>query len=215
VKRLLIGPAVVMALALTLFPSTLFAQADPASLVRRYIEAFDRGDLDAAMALLTDDAVMRVEGERRGGHLCDETSCVGKQAIRQEYARRGERHDLTIADLQVAGSTVTVRLEIRSDRIQTSGVGRAVHVWVFRLRGDQIASVEERLDQTDPQTARHRQTRAAGQAAPAAAPAPAQLPRALPRTGQLTFPLITTLLVGLPLLAGGAVLRRLAHRGSG
>jgi ketosteroid isomerase-like protein len=214
VKRLVIGPAVVMALALTLFPSTLFAQADPASLVRRYIEAFDRGDLDAATELLTDDAVMRVEGERRGGHLCDEASCVGKQAIRQEYARRGDLHDLTIADLQVSGSTVTVRLEIRSDRTQASGVERAVHVWVFRLRGDQIASVEERLDHTDSQTARHRQTRVAGQAA-VAAPAPAQLPRALPRTGQLTFPLIITLLVGLPLLAGGAVLRRVAHRGSG
>jgi ketosteroid isomerase-like protein len=202
VRRLLIPLILLLTLAAT--SSVTLAQVDPAALVEQYVEATDRDDLDAAMALFTDDAVLRVQGQRQGGNLCDDSPCVGKDAIRRELERRRGLHDLQVVDVRVAGNVVTARVEIRSDRTRASGVERAVHIRVFELRGDRIASVEERVDLGDPQTASHRQTQSAARARPGATPAQ------LPRTGETPPAHLPAALLGLALVAGGALTRRLA-----
>ena len=202
-RRLVIPLTLLLALAAT--SPVALAQVDPAALVEEYIEAADRDDLDAVMALFTDDAVLRALGQRQGGSLCDDSPCVGKDAIRREHERRRGLHDLRLVDVQVAGNVVTARVEIRSDRTRASGVERAVHVRVFELRGDKIASLEERVDLGDPQTARHRQAQQVARARPGAMPAQ------LPRTGEAPPAHLPAALLGLALHAGGALTRRLAR----
>jgi ketosteroid isomerase-like protein len=179
------------------------AQVNPVALVEEYIEATDRDDLNAVLALFTDDAVLQVQGQRQGGHLCDDSPCVGKDAIGREHERRQGLHDLQLVDVQVSGNVVTAVVEIRSDRTQASGVSRARHIWVFELRGDKIASLEERVDLGDPETVSHRLTQQAGRGRPGLTPAQ------LPRTGEAPPPHPFAAWLGVALVACGILARRL------
>jgi ketosteroid isomerase-like protein len=195
--------SLVMFLALGAMSPIAVAQVNPVALVEEYVEAKDRDDLDAALALFTDDAVLQVQGQRQGGHLCDDSPCVGKDAIRREHERREGIHDLQLVDVQVSGNVVTAVVEIRSDRTQASGVSRARHIWVFELRGDKIASLEERVDLGDSETVSHRLTQQAGRGRPGVTPAQ------LPRTGEAPPPHPFVAWLGVALVACGILTRRL------
>src|SRR5438874_11631281 len=73
---------VLLAAMLVLAPSTPApAEVDPASLAERDLAAESRGDVAAALALYSDDAIVQYGG------LCW-TPCVGKAAIQKELERR-------------------------------------------------------------------------------------------------------------------------------
>jgi hypothetical protein len=86
------------------------AQADPEAIAWQFIEAHNRGDIEAALALLADDAMV----VNAAGDLCAPSPCVGKAAIRRQlewWVAVGTQY--TTISAQVSGTTVTARLELR------------------------------------------------------------------------------------------------------
>jgi hypothetical protein len=130
------------------------AQVDPASLAHREVAAESRGDVAAALALYSDDAIVQYGG------LCW-TGCVGKDAIQKELARRvAANNHAKIVGEYVSGNVAVVKTEVRlidkSGRpLEWSpGVDRVV-VWdIYEVRGSKIAIVTLVGQHTDPQTAR-------------------------------------------------------------
>jgi hypothetical protein len=149
------------------------AQADPEAIARQYIEAHNRGDVEAVLALLTDDAVV----VNAAGGLCEPTPCVGKAAIRRELERRvAIGAQFTLIGVQVSGTTVVDRHELRHERVRAAGAERALISHTYEVRDGKIASIRGTLDGMDPQTAAYiAQERGRGPAP--AGPAPAQIPR--------------------------------------
>lgn len=145
--------ATVVGLAVTLFAATASAQTptpgqvDPAALAQQQIDALNAGNLDAAMAFFTNDAVW----QGSGGCLA---ACVGTAAVRAEWAAFVADHlHVTTISSQVSGSTVTGVREAASDYIRAAGVERIRFSFTLEVRGDKIASIRLVIDASDPQTA--------------------------------------------------------------
>ena len=107
-------------------------------------------------------------------------------------------HQLDIVDIQVSGTTLTARVEARTDATRAAGVERIIQVFTLEFREDKISALQVRPDLTDPETAALRS-------------------RLLPTTGvgpasttDTALPLVLPLGVGL-LLVGG-LLTALAFR---
>ena len=134
------------------------AQTGPALLAAQDMAAQSRGDVDAALALYSDDASVQ------GGGLCW-TPCVGKAAIRQELERRVEAtNHAAIVGEYVSGNVAAVKTEVRVGPAGKSGPGGSVQwspgvdrlvVWnLYEARDGKIAFVTLVGERTDPQTAR-------------------------------------------------------------
>src|SRR6266446_4959342 len=87
--------------------STSTLGQDPLSAARRYVEAVNRGDVTAIVALFTDDATVA------HGRICT-PPCVGDlAAVRRQYEQDvASAIKLTIVDSQVSGNTVSIRIEL-------------------------------------------------------------------------------------------------------
>ena len=142
---------------------TCGSQFDLAGLGRQELEAINAGDVDRAMALFTENAVLQ------GTPGCS-TPCVGKQAIRLELENlvADDTHS-TVVEVDVSGNTLTRRLETTSDSIRESQVDRIIVEETLEFTGDKISSITQRPVLADAQTS----TFVASLAAP---PLPAQLP---------------------------------------
>jgi hypothetical protein len=132
------------------------AQVGPASLAEQDMAAESRGDVAAALALYSDDAIIQ------GGGLCW-TPCVGKAAIQKELERRvAAKNRASVTGKYVSGNVAVIKSEVRlsekpggSPTIQWSpGVDRIV-VWnIYEIKEGKIAVVTLVGQRTDPQTAR-------------------------------------------------------------
>jgi hypothetical protein len=120
------------------------AQADPVTVQQQLFDALARSDVQAALALFTEDAVIDSESG-----FCAKAPCVGKAAIQDK-----SRH-VTPLNTYVSGNVLVTRFEARSAAIQKAGVDRII-LWSIReMRGDKIASTRCCLpERTDSQTAR-------------------------------------------------------------
>ena len=144
-KRFLVVPAVLLAVAVvvltTSWSGTTSAQTptpgqvDPAALHQQQIDTLNAGDLDAMMALFTDDAVY----QNASGCVDD---CVGTAAIRAEFATHVADHlHVTRTSFEVSGNTVTGEAEVTSDSLRAGGVERIVFSFTVEVRGDKISSL--------------------------------------------------------------------------
>ena len=124
------------------------AQVDPASLAEQDLAAESRGDVAAALALYSDNAIVQYGG------LCW-SPCVGKAAIRKELERRvAAKNQFKIIGKYVSGNVAVVQTELRIGYIEKSGVDRII-VWnIYEVTGDRIAVATLVGQRTDPQTAR-------------------------------------------------------------
>ena len=124
------------------------AQIDPASLAEQDLAAESRGDVAAALALYSDNAIVQYGG------LCW-SPCVGKAAIRKELERRvAAKNRFKIIGKYVSGNVAVVQTELRIGYIEKSGVDRVL-VWnIYEVTGDRIAVATLVGQRTDPQTAR-------------------------------------------------------------
>jgi hypothetical protein len=105
------------------------AQGDPAAVQQQLYTALARGDVGAAVALFTDDAVI--------DYVADKTRRV------------------TALNTYVSGNVVLTRFEARSATIQRAGVDRIILWGIREMRGDKIATTRCcQPERTDPQTAR-------------------------------------------------------------
>ena len=124
------------------------AQVDPVSLAERDLAAESRGDVAAALALYSDDAIVQ------NGGLCW-TPCVGKAAIQKELERRvAAQNQFKIIGKYVSGNVAVVQTEVRIGYIEKSGVDRVVAWNIYEVTGDKIAVATLVGQRTDPQTAR-------------------------------------------------------------
>ena len=123
------------------------AKVNPASLAEQDLAAESRGDVAAALALYSDDAIVQYGG------LCW-TPCVGKAAIQQELERRvAARNVWTVIGKYVSGNVAVIQTELKIGFIEGSGVDRVV-VWnIYEVKGDKIAVATLVGQRTDPQTA--------------------------------------------------------------
>jgi hypothetical protein len=124
------------------------AQADPAAVAQRELAAESRGDVAAALALYSDDAIVQ------NGGLCG-SACVGKPAIQKELERRlAAKNRWTILGKYVSGNVAVVKTALQIGFIEGSGVDRVIVWCIYELKGDKIAVATLVGQRTDPQTAR-------------------------------------------------------------
>jgi hypothetical protein len=128
------------------------ALADPVAVQQQLLDALARGDVAAALALYTDDAVIDSES----GH-CAKAPCVGKAAIQKDLERyvADKTRRVTLLNTYVTGNVLVTRFEARSATIQQAGVERIILWQIRETRGDQIASTRCCMpERTDAQTLR-------------------------------------------------------------
>lgn len=126
------------------------AQEDPIAIRNKYEEAISGGDVDTALALFADDAVLQV------GSSCP--PCVGKARIREwlEARVKEKAHWTTIAN-SLSGNVLTSRVEVRHDRTRKAGVERIINRVFTEVKGGKIVSMRAAPELSDPETARYRQ----------------------------------------------------------
>lgn len=128
------------------------AQADPADVQQKLLDALARSDVPAAVALFTDDAVIDSESG-----TCAKSPCVGKAAIQKDFERyvKDTSRRITPLNTFVSGNVLVTRFEARSATIKNAGVDRVILWGIREMRDAKIASSRCCLpDRTDSQTAR-------------------------------------------------------------
>ena len=128
------------------------AQADPVTVQQQLFDALARSDVQAALALFTEDAVIDSESG-----FCAKAPCVGKAAIQKDFERyvADKSRHVTPLNTYVSGNVLVTRFEARSANIKKSGADRIILWGIREFRGDKIASSRCCLpDRTDSQTAR-------------------------------------------------------------
>jgi ketosteroid isomerase-like protein len=142
----------VLASTLTLAAATVaLAQSDPEALLKKYVEAINRGDVAGVLAMFADDAVFDVPGG-----LCAAAPCVGKATIQKELESRvADKFHFTILKTYISGNVLTGRFEFRSDTIKKAGVERIIGWGIFEMKGDKISYLRGAIpDRSDSETAR-------------------------------------------------------------
>ena len=150
-RRFLATVPVLLLLAALLPALAVAAQDAPATVVQRFFEARNRYDVPGTLALVTDDFRFV------GGPACTPASpCLGREGLRAHLQQEfiPQRAQATIVGApQVSGTTVVVRIEVRSDLIRRAGVERVVNTVTLEVRGAQLASYVGVPDASDAQTA--------------------------------------------------------------
>jgi len=120
-----------IAAILALLPRVGLAQTDAVGTFRQAIDARNRGDIAAMMALFTDDAV-REDGS------CN-PPCVGLAAVRQSFQKNIDEHfQAKVTSAEGSGDTVTARAEISSDAFRASGTEKRMTSYTIKLRDGKI-----------------------------------------------------------------------------
>ena len=128
------------------------AQTDSVAVQQQLLDALAKGDVEAAVSLFTDDAVI----DSQSGD-CAKAPCVGKVAIRKDLQRyvMDKSRRVVPLDTRVSGNVLVTRFEARSATIRKAGVERIVLWGIREMRGDKIAISRCCLpERTDPQTIR-------------------------------------------------------------
>ncbi|MBL7183251.1 MAG: nuclear transport factor 2 family protein [Anaerolineae bacterium] len=132
--RLITIATLVLVLAL---PVALYAQeTDPASVVTALYEACNAGDVDAALALFTDDAVVKLVPALPPG---SPDTYTGKEELRawlEGLVAMNWEGEFEI--LQVEGDTVTTRLTSWADPTREIGIAPLVATEVYTVQDGKI-----------------------------------------------------------------------------
>src|SRR5512139_268053 len=124
--------AVIFVVTVALLPTVGLAQSDPVAIFRQAIDARNRGDIVAMMALFTDDAV-REDGS------C-QPPCVGLAAVRASFQKNIDEHfQAKVTSAEGSGDTVTARSEISSDAFRARGIEKRMTSYTVKLRDGKIA----------------------------------------------------------------------------
>ena len=135
--------AVLFATCVTALPPVGLAQIDPVAVFRQAIDARNRGDLAAMMALFADDAV-RVDGS------C-QPPCVGLAGLKQSFQKNIDEHfQAKVTSVQGTGDTVTATAEISSDAFRAQGIEKRMTSYTIELRGGKIARWSSPLPAKNP-----------------------------------------------------------------
>jgi ketosteroid isomerase-like protein len=124
-----------------------YLDVDPAAVHQRYLDATNRGDVAAAVALFSQDAVYL-------GGSCQPDPCVGHAAIQGDIAGNVASHvRVTRLSSEIDGDTLTWRSEVVADGVRAAGVERIITLGTTQVRAATIVNHHFRFDTSDPQTA--------------------------------------------------------------
>jgi ketosteroid isomerase-like protein len=142
--------AVLLVSILAVSSTMALAQDDLVAFHKKHRDAIARGDVDAALALYADDAVLE-------GGPCSRSPCVGKAAIRKwlERSAKNKSRKITIVADYPSGNVLTTRVEVRNNQIRKAGVDRIITWGIWRIRGGKISFQHISPESSDPQTARY------------------------------------------------------------
>jgi virginiamycin B lyase len=120
---------------------------DLASVYQQWVDALNRGDVDAATDLFVEDALYK------GGAACT-PFCRSRDELRREIQGLADDHtQITATRARVSNTTTTRWLttwnEVRSDATRAGGAERALSVTTLGARSDQIAFLITQWDRTD------------------------------------------------------------------
>ena len=116
---------------IALFPSAGLAQFDPVAVFHQAIDARNRGDIGAMMALFTDDAV-REDGS------C-QPPCVGLTAVKRSFQKNIDEHfHANVTSAERAGEGVVARAEISSDAFRARGIEKRMTSYTVEFRDGKI-----------------------------------------------------------------------------
>jgi ketosteroid isomerase-like protein len=110
-----------------------FTTPDPVELVRKQVEALDRGDLDGVMSSVTEDVVLDARGP---------DSFEGRAAIRGflgDWFRVYEELDFELEEVSHLGGGVVFAVVIQDGRLVGGGHLRQREGWVYLCVGGSIA----------------------------------------------------------------------------
>jgi ketosteroid isomerase-like protein len=150
-KSLAVASGLTVLLAVSVVAAAI-AQGGSEDVQQQLLSALSRGDVAAALALFTDDAVI----DSQSG-TCTDKPCVGKAAIRKDLERlvADKTRRVTPLGTYVAGNVLVTRFEARSATIQSAGLDRIVLWGIREMRDGKIAALRCCLpERTDSQTAR-------------------------------------------------------------
>lgn len=137
--------AVLFAATVAVVPGPGLAQTDPVAVFRQAIDARNRGDIVAMMALFTDDAV-------REDASCPQ-QCVGLEAVRRAFQKNIDDHfQANVTFVEGSGETVTARAEVSSDAFRAQGIERRMTSYIVKFKDGKIARWSSPLPQTPPKT---------------------------------------------------------------
>lgn len=131
----------------TLASSSAASQVDRATVVQQWADARNRGDVEGALALQTENAVWIA------GPCQVQSPCAGDRLRAQAEIDPAVHFRFTISNVQVAGSNVQGQYEVRSDAVCAAGVERIVGTVLISVPQDKIALYVGVNDVTDAQTA--------------------------------------------------------------
>ncbi len=124
--------AILLALTVAALPSVGLAQSDSVAVFRQAIDARNRGDIVAMMALFTDDAV------RKDGSC--QPPCVGLAAVRRSFQKNIDEHfQAKVTSAEGSGDTVSARAEISSDAFRARGIEKRMTSYTVKFRDGKIA----------------------------------------------------------------------------
>ncbi|MEK7215097.1 MAG: nuclear transport factor 2 family protein, partial [Chloroflexota bacterium] len=116
---------------------------------RAFTDASSRGDVTAAMALFTDDAVLIGRGRCRAV-----VPCTGKVEVQQQIEQEtGGQARYSNLNFRVSGTAGTGTVELTSLQIRANSVERVINGIAVSFRDDKIARLTFTLELSDAQTA--------------------------------------------------------------
>ena len=132
--------SLVLILALLLLaacaPSSKPPAADAEALVQGFIEAQNAGDVEGALALLADEAVIQLVPPPMEG---DDGIFTGKEEIRAWYEILASLHGAgELSNVSVEGDQVTAILTYTDDSLKQIGVESIDNEWVVTLQDGKI-----------------------------------------------------------------------------
>ena len=118
-----------------------------AALLRQHYDGVSRGDVSAAVAPFSDDAVLV------RGPCSAQVPCSGKAEVQRQIEREvGNQHRVTVLNIQASGTNVGARIELRSTVVRAVGIDRAIESITATFANDKIVRLVHELDLSDPQT---------------------------------------------------------------
>ncbi|MGB2695622.1 MAG: hypothetical protein WBD55_10620 [Dehalococcoidia bacterium] len=124
-------------------------QASASPLLEQLIDAINGGDVTAAMALFSDDAVSE------GGPFCYITPCADKAAIQTDIEFYIQEHlSFSACSAEGSGNMANARCEVRTDGTREAGIDRFIATPTVEMEGGKLSAFRwGALDISDQQTA--------------------------------------------------------------
>ena len=118
------------------------------NIFQTYVQAINNSDLEAAMALISDDAKL-INSKYRPSVPAEGIELIRAYISETVISQNGR---ITIVDLQEKEDAVEAKIELRSDRTVRMGLDRILGTEIFTIQNDKIVGFEFTMNLEDAET---------------------------------------------------------------